>query len=259
MLIYILMMMMLLSVGGIVLFVKRGVRWGATDDECAHTMSGDHYLEESTCVRVVMTRAISIYAPSEVVWPWLVQLGRGAGWYSIDRLDNGGKMSAKHLISWIPEAQIGDASAVGYLKCIKNGRELVWCLEGEKFLGARLRMVFNIYLISEGNTSRLLIRISSDAAGMTARPVLWFFQFIDCIMARRQLYGIKERVERYRTRTTDPENPENGARDQYQLYEVIYASGQKAGVIGKEKAQVWRHAAIKEGLIATTQAADNSK
>ena len=52
-------------------------------------MSGDDYLEDGPPSRVAMTRAISIDAAAEQVWPWIAQLGRGAGWYSIDWLDNG--------------------------------------------------------------------------------------------------------------------------------------------------------------------------
>jgi hypothetical protein len=59
------------------------------------------------------------------------------------------------------------------------------------------------------------------------------FQFIDSIMARRQLLGIKERIENYQTYH---DNTETGIRDQYQYYETIFASGEKAGTKGKEQA-----------------------
>ena len=39
----------------------------------------------------VCTRAITIGAPPEAVWPWLIQVGFGkAGFYSNDLLDNVG-------------------------------------------------------------------------------------------------------------------------------------------------------------------------
>jgi hypothetical protein len=35
------------------------------------------------------TRAVTVAAPPEQVWPWLVQLGYGrGGWYSYDWIDN---------------------------------------------------------------------------------------------------------------------------------------------------------------------------
>ena len=229
--------------------VRWGTRWGADSKESTMPMAGDDWLKGGPPACVVMTRAISIGEPPEIVWPWLAQLGRGAGWYSFDRLDNGGKGSARHLVSWIPEPRVGDATAIGYLRHLEPGRDMAWWLLGERFLGALTRMVFSVCLRPEGQGSRLVIRISGDAAGLTARPLLCIFQAIDSIMAIRQLLGIKERVERYGMATACPETPETGARDQYQLYEVIYVSGEKAGLKGKEKAAHWREAALDAGVI----------
>ncbi|MGB5661430.1 MAG: hypothetical protein WBO54_18310, partial [Thermoanaerobaculia bacterium] len=78
-------------------------------------MPGDSYLEDGAQRRVAMTRAVTINASPEIVWPWLAQMGRGAGWYSVDWLDNGRKATARHIVSWIPPAELGDATAIGYL------------------------------------------------------------------------------------------------------------------------------------------------
>ena len=121
-----LMIALVLAVVGLLVFLRWGTRWGSTSEERARRMPGDGYLEGGHGERVVMTRAQSIRARPETVWPWLAQLGRGAGWYSFDRLDNGGKGSARHIVSWIPEPQVGDASAVGYLRYLEPGRALVW-------------------------------------------------------------------------------------------------------------------------------------
>ena len=94
-------------------FGRSGERWGATAEEGAMPMTGDEWLEGGTRKRVHMTRAVWIDAPPEQVWPWIAQLGRGAGWYSIDRLDNGGRTSARHIVSWIPEPALGDALPIG--------------------------------------------------------------------------------------------------------------------------------------------------
>ncbi|MFZ5453657.1 MAG: hypothetical protein ACOZF2_17510 [Thermodesulfobacteriota bacterium] len=235
-------------------FISWGARWGATAAECAAAMSGDAYLEGGPPARVVMTRAISLKQPPEGVWPWLAQLGRGAGWYSYDLIDNGNKASARHLVSWIPEPQLGDASAIGYLRHLEPGRELVWWLGGEEFLGAKARMVIDILVTPEEGGARLVIRISGDAAGPLARLAVGVFQMMDSIMARGQLLGLKERVEKYGVRTVDPENPENGRPDQYQFYETIYASGQTAGVPGREKASQWRQMALADKVLPDTEA-----
>jgi hypothetical protein len=244
---------------GFFIFLHWGMRWGSTSEERALEMPGDVYLEGGPKARVFMTRAISIAASPQTVWPWLAQLGRGAGWYSIDWLDNGSRKSARHIISWIPEPKIGDASPVGYLRHMEYNKALVWWVKGTKFVGAMARLVVDIRLTLENKGSRLIIRISADAEGFTAKLALLLFQFIDSIMARRQLIGIRERVEHYGLRSKNPDEPETGAKDQYQLYEVIYVTGEMAGVPGKELAVRWRQTAIEDGLIADSLTFDSGE
>jgi hypothetical protein len=229
---------------------RRGARWGATVEECTLPLSGDEWLEGASRTQMRMTRAVWIDAPPEQVWPWLAQLGRGAGWYSIDRLDNGGRTSARHIVTWIPEPQLGDALPIGYLRHLEAGRELAWWIKGGRFFGAYLRGVMLYRVTGDTVRSRLVSRIQADAEGLLAGPACWVFRLIDNIMARRQLLGIKARVERYGARREDPEDPENGARDQYQLYHAIYASGEEVGVPGREDAPRWRRAAIEDGVVA---------
>lgn len=241
---------LILAAGALlVLFLRWGMRWGATPDECAMPMPGDAYIEGGPPARVAMTRAVSLQAPPDVVWPWLAQLGRGAGFYSIDRLDNGGRTSARHIVSWIPAPNLGDASAIGYLCRLEPGRGLTWWMKGDRFLGAWVRMVVDIRVTAEGRGARLVIRMSGDAAGFRARIALSVFEFLDSIMGRRQLLGLRERIEQFGAREEDPDHPETGRRDQYQYYEVIYASGEKAGVAGKEDAARWYQTAIEDGVI----------
>jgi hypothetical protein len=194
--IYVAALLALLMVG-FFLFLRWGTRWRSTREERAREMPGDAYLKGGPPARVAMTRAVSIRARPETVWPWLAQLGRGAGWYSIDWLDNGGKTSARHIVSWVPEPRLGDASPIGYLRHIEPGRALVWWVKGVRFVGALTHLVVDIRLTPKNEGSRLVIRMSADAAGPMARFALLVFRFIDSIMARRQLLGIRERVERY--------------------------------------------------------------
>jgi len=238
----------LLFLAGLLLVLLWGPRFGSTREERAMEMAGDAWLEGGPPDRVAMTRAITINATPDEVWPWLEQMGRGAGWYSFDLLDNGGKMSARHIVSWIPAPQLGDASPIGYLRHIEPG-SLAWWVKGTRFSGAFARLVVDMRLTAEGEGSRLVTRTSADATGAMARPALLVFKFIDSIMASRQLFGIRDRVERCGVRTSNPATPETGERDQYQPYEVIYASGESAGVRGKEWASKWRRTAIEDGLL----------
>lgn len=69
--------------------------WGATDAEAGTRYPSDELIEDATSQS---TMAVSLPAPPEAVWPWLVQMGCGrAGWYSWDLLDNGGRPSAERI------------------------------------------------------------------------------------------------------------------------------------------------------------------
>ena len=81
--------------------------------------------------------AVTIEAPPDQVWPWLVQMGgdRG-GWYSWDRLDNGGRPSAQEVHPEWQDLAVGD-----YVKYwTRSGPVDAWevaALEPNRFLGLR--------------------------------------------------------------------------------------------------------------------------
>jgi uncharacterized protein YndB with AHSA1/START domain len=54
------------------------------------------------------TRAITIDAPPEQVWPWLAQIGyRRAGWYAFDFADNDSIPSATRIIPELHAPEVG--------------------------------------------------------------------------------------------------------------------------------------------------------
>ena len=70
-------------------------RWGATPDEVVCPYPGDHLIAGAGNPS---TMATTLPAPPDDVWPWLLQMGCDrAGWYSWDRLDNGGRPSADRI------------------------------------------------------------------------------------------------------------------------------------------------------------------
>jgi hypothetical protein len=82
------------------LYRRWHLRWGATPSEVADVLPGDDLFPNA---QYRSTRAITIDAPPEAVWPWLVQVGSNrAGFYSDDLLDNLGRPSADSLL---PEHQ----------------------------------------------------------------------------------------------------------------------------------------------------------
>jgi hypothetical protein len=262
--------MPLLLIGGLVLLavacvllvlIRWGMNWGATPDEIAATLTGDSWIDGSHGTTLRMTRAIDIEVPAAMVWPWLAQLGRGAGWYSWDLLDNGGRGSARHLISWIPEPRLGDATAVGFLRHLEPRREIVWWLDETPFLAATVRSVMAYRVVPRrgGDASRLVLRIQADARGLGSPLVRLAFPVIDSIMACRQLRNLKQRAEWYGNRAEDPARPETGIRDQYQQYETLFARGGRAGVAGKEKAAWHRRMALEQGFLDLAPRSDSPK
>ena len=107
------------------------LRWGATDEEVSMAMPGDELIPDAGQA----TRAISIHAAPEKVWPWLVQLGWGkAGWYSYDWIDNDFKPSANRILpdyqSLHPGEKILMMPTMGFIvKAVHEPRSIVSVLE----------------------------------------------------------------------------------------------------------------------------------
>jgi hypothetical protein len=80
--------------------------WGATRDELEAVYPGDDLIPDP-CTRSTM--ATTIAASPAAVWAWLVQMGcdRG-GFYSWDRLDNGGRPSADRIHREWQDLEQGD-------------------------------------------------------------------------------------------------------------------------------------------------------
>jgi hypothetical protein len=81
------------------------LKWGATTKEAGFTLPGDDIVKKPD---FNATRGISISAPAEEIWKWIIQIGsRRAGWYSIDWMDNGGTPSSNELLSEFQKIEIG--------------------------------------------------------------------------------------------------------------------------------------------------------
>jgi len=78
----------------------------ASHDERTRHLAGDELIAESIGQ---LTHAVTINRSRHDVWPWLVQMGAGsrAGWYSYDRLDNGGHPSATSILPYLQHIRVG--------------------------------------------------------------------------------------------------------------------------------------------------------
>jgi hypothetical protein len=84
---------------------RRHLTWGATPAEVATTLPGDSLLPQA---QYRCTRAITIAAAPEEVWPWLVQVGYGrAGWYANDLLDNFARPSVREIVPELQDLHVG--------------------------------------------------------------------------------------------------------------------------------------------------------
>ena len=148
----------------------RLMRWGASDEEVAGPYPGADVVPDGARGP---TMAVTIDAPPEQVWPWLVQMGgdRG-GWYSWDRLDNAGCPSARRVHPEWQSLAVGDF--VGY----RTRRH--WLVDAWRVAG---RPHTSRHRGHEAIRPRWLGRISSYI------PVVW-------IMQARTLAVLKRNIER---------------------------------------------------------------
>jgi hypothetical protein len=80
-------------------------RLGATEEEAVAVLPGDDLVPDA---QIHGTRAVTIEAPPDLVWPWLAQIGyRRAGWYAFDFADNSGIPSAREIIPELQHPEIG--------------------------------------------------------------------------------------------------------------------------------------------------------
>ena len=80
------------------------ITWGATAAEAAATLPGDELVPAA---RWGYTHAVTIEAPPDRVWPWIVQLGQGrGGFYSYDGLENLIGCRVRNTDTVLPDYQI---------------------------------------------------------------------------------------------------------------------------------------------------------
>lgn len=83
--------------------------WGATPDECSRVWPGDEF---TPATRGVCTRAITIQATPEQIWPWIMQIGQDrAGYYSYTWLENLFRAEMSNTLKLVPawqHRQVGD-------------------------------------------------------------------------------------------------------------------------------------------------------
>ena len=196
----VLSVLMLIAAAYVYLYRPYQLHWGATSAEIEQSMPGDGL---NTNPSFLATRAITIDAPPEKVWPWLLQMGYGrAGFYGYDLLENAGSpegmRSADEIIPRFQKFVVGDEvpiSAVASMTfhSIEPYHYLIWLGSDTPNPGAFTWAVYP----RDGDRTRLLSRIrwTYHPTSLTIFSLEVFTEFADHIAVRKILQGIKQRVE----------------------------------------------------------------
>jgi len=195
----------------------RLLHWGATEDEVNGPYPGADLVADG---HRGATMAVTIDAPPDQVWPWLVQLGgdRG-GWYSWDHLDNAGHPSARRVHPEWQDLARGDH--VKY-RTRRHGIVDAWhvaALEPNRFLGlhassdlagrpldpGRPRLSayteglwgFRLSELSGGRTRLVIGGYEAFRPRWLGRVIsFWIFPPLVWVMQARMLWVLKRNVER---------------------------------------------------------------
>ena len=172
------------------------LRWGATDEEVHGPMPGDDLLDSAA---FTATRAISIAAPPERVWPWLLQVGFGrAGFYSYDVLDNLGRPSADEILPGFTSVALGDVAApMASPPNEKNSFVVAEALEPSVLVWSKPDSTWAWRLTADDSGgTRLVTRLKARYELGPFLPVtLVLMEVGDFPMMRRMLIGIRSRAE----------------------------------------------------------------
>ncbi|HEX6270543.1 MAG TPA: hypothetical protein VFZ43_09925 [Anaerolineales bacterium] len=199
------------SAAALSLLRRYGTHSGATWTEYRQTMPGDEVIPRPD---LEITNAISVWAPAERIWPWLVQLGyyRG-GWFTdsswrdwdyypdrimrffvreeVEKSGHGHRdaPTASQIVSEFQDLKVGDV-----------------VLDGPPRIGIGGEFTWGFFIQETGEThTRLLLRTRG-----TIQP-WWYRVFINTtipianiFLSRKMLSGIKQSSEQSTRRETNP-------------------------------------------------------
>jgi hypothetical protein len=210
----------LAAIGGaaaayILLARPRHLRWGTTDQESDEPLPGDDLIQSPN---LAATRAVTIRASADQVWPWIAQLGQGrGGFYSYDFLENLVGCDIHSADRIVPEWQdvgVGDevklhpevALAVAALE---PGRSLV--LRGGVPMG-NTPPPYDFtwaFVLRErpDRTTRLLVRERYAYTRRWAPLVVEPVEAVSFVMSQKMLRGIRDRAERTTGRPLESPTP----------------------------------------------------
>lgn len=174
-------------------------RWGATETEIAATYPGDELLPDPA---IFVNRAITINAPPEAIYPWIVQLdARKGGWYSYTWLEtyllNCPMVNADRIHDEWQNLQVGDEVYMcpdqpmppPYVVAQLHPNHAI--VMGHQENGKWVDIYQFVIIPQTDGSSRLILRTRTMMDSL-------FWQVLHpgaFVMERGLLYGVKERAE----------------------------------------------------------------
>ncbi len=191
--------------------------WGATPAEVQMALPCDELIANP---KLVSTRAITIQAPVDEVWSWLVQIGQGrGGLYSYERLENLAGCQMHNANQILPELQalkIGDVVRLGpegypafdviaveppRLVALWGGPDVIQHPELRNLAASSTEAilwswVFNLFPV-DTVTTRVIIRARLDFIEGFGNTLMWKVATdpMHYNMERQMLRGLKKRAE----------------------------------------------------------------
>jgi hypothetical protein len=187
----------------VLVMIPRSV--AASRDERTRQLPGDELIPEPIDQ---LTHGISINRPRRDVWPWLAQMGAGTrgGWYSYDRLDNGGHPSATRVLPYLQQIRVGTLfpalpGRTDGFHVLAIDRDVSLVLGWRSPNGTPLVTWTFVLEDAANDTTRLITRSRASRQypffglpPVIGNPVVRAVHFV---MQRKQLLGIATRAEQY--------------------------------------------------------------
>jgi hypothetical protein len=182
---------------------RRQLRWGATGAEVRGFLTGDDLVPGAD---LTATRAITVQAAVDEVWPWVVQLGQGrGGFYSYDGLENLVGCDIHSALQINPDWQhldVGESVRLApefalTVAVAKPPRTLVLhggVLPGGAIAPYDFSWTFDLSP-GPGATTRLVVRERYSYRRWWTALMVEPLTIVSFVMSRRMLHGIRERAE----------------------------------------------------------------
>lgn len=199
------------AAGALLYAARRYFRdWGTTKFECGSPLPGDRLVRRPV---LQATEAVTIDAPAEAVWPWLVQMGQDRGglcsyeklentlalrYRNADRLhDEWQHLAEGDAVRLVPKGWLGVDDGIELrVTEIDEGRDIV--LFGEP-PGVPCTGVWSFHLMPRGaDRCRLLIRSRLGLRHPGEVALAELFGPVRALLTRGMLLGIKRRAESHR-------------------------------------------------------------